>query len=320
MLACVSLNPLKRSDGSLFIALLALSFAAIFIKLSEQEISAISTVFNRLWISAILLGGWSWGEKLKAPTTTEHDTQKLHLEEFPQTREIVLLLLVGIIGTLSVLCWAWSLRNTSVANSTLMRNLSPLFTCILGWMFFQKQFNAQFIGSLCLAIFGALLIGIGDIQLGVEHFVGDGLGLLAAVFYALNLLILEMLRPRFSATRLLFWRCTIGAIALLPLMGLHQDTVFPRSPQGWLIVIALAILCQCLGQSILVHNLKYFSSSFLALVLLLEPALTAFLGWIIFSEALSPLNALGFLIVLAGIFLARSSQNTGPAGECLRNT
>ncbi|MDJ0901599.1 MAG: hypothetical protein QNJ55_22610 [Xenococcus sp. MO_188.B8] len=41
---------------ALFIATIAISFAAIFIKWSEIEISANATVFNRLWIATVVLG------------------------------------------------------------------------------------------------------------------------------------------------------------------------------------------------------------------------------------------------------------------------
>jgi len=298
---------------SLFLALIALSFAAILIKLCEQEMSAIGTVFNRLWMASILLGGWDWIAQM-GDRTPESDLPGLTLTTQPQTipnfREIALLFLVGIIGTASVLCWAWSLTQTSVANSTLMRNLSPLFTCILGGIFLQQQFEIRLIGGLFLGIFGASLIGMNDIQIGLEYLWGDGLGLLAALFYALNLSILEYLRPKFSAVKLLFWRCTIGAIALLPLIWLTQDSFFPHSWRGWATVFILASLCQCFGQCMLIHNLKYFSSTFIAIFLLLEPTLTAIFAWVIFGETLSGLNSLGFVIILSGIFLAKTSQSS----------
>ena len=36
---------------SLFLAILALSFAAIFIRLSEQELGPVATIFNRFWVA-----------------------------------------------------------------------------------------------------------------------------------------------------------------------------------------------------------------------------------------------------------------------------
>jgi drug/metabolite transporter (DMT)-like permease len=305
-------NSSKGAVASLLVALIALSFAAIFIKLSEEEMSAVSTVFSRLWISAILLAGWNSRDcivsRLGVNDTSNEEVKSL--KRFPEAIDILPLILVGIIGTASVLCWAWSLTQTSVANSTLMRNLSPLFTCILSWLFFQQQFDTRFISGMFLSLFGASLIGISDIQIGLEHLKGDALGLLAALFYSLNLLILEYLRPKFSAVTLLFWRCSIGTVVLLPIIWLTENSFFPQSSREWIIVFALAIICQCFGQSMLVHNLKYFSSSFIAIFLLIEPTLTAIFACWIFAETLSVFNSFGFIIVLIGIFLARNSQSS----------
>lgn len=127
---------------SLFIALIALSlsFAAIFIKLSEQEIGPIATIFNRLWIAAIVLGAWNWMNRYVMQSPSQD-----HENRLPKKMEVVLLILVGICGTASVVFWALSLTQTSVANSTLMRNLFPIFTCLQGWLFFQQKFNIKFL-------------------------------------------------------------------------------------------------------------------------------------------------------------------------------
>ena len=291
--------------SALLIALIALSFAAIFIKLSEQEISPIATMFNRLWIATIILGGLNW---LNYHIFSSEDHQNVNKN--PEPRELLLLILVGILGTASVICWAFSLTQTSVANSTLMRNLSPLFTCLQGWLFFQQRFKPEFILGILVALLGASIIGIGDVQIGIENLIGDAWGILAAIFYALNLLILEHLRSKFSAITLLCWRCAIGALIIFPYLWLTGDGFFPHSLQGWVIIIGLAVICQCFGQCVLVHQLNYFSSSFIAVVLLLEPTLTAILAHFIFGEALSVLNLLGFVIVLLGIFLAKNYQKS----------
>lgn len=45
---------------AVLIALILLSIPAVLTRLSEQEISPISAVFNRLWMAAIALGIWSY--------------------------------------------------------------------------------------------------------------------------------------------------------------------------------------------------------------------------------------------------------------------
>jgi drug/metabolite transporter (DMT)-like permease len=49
------------------------------------------------------------------------------------------------------------------------------------------------------------------------------------------------------------------------------------------------------------------SSGFVALFLLLEPVITAILAGVLFSETLSLFNWFAFSVVLAGIYLGKSS-------------
>jgi drug/metabolite transporter (DMT)-like permease len=78
---------------------------------------------------------------------------------------------------------------------------------------------------------------------------------------------------------------------------------------GWSAVIFLAIVCQVMGQGLLTYSLKQFSSGLVAVSMLTIPVLAAILAMLVFSEKLSLLNWLAFLVVLTGIYLAVSAQN-----------
>jgi drug/metabolite transporter (DMT)-like permease len=86
-----------------------------------------------------------------------------------------------------------------------------------------------------------------------------------------------------------------------------ETQFFPTSWQTWLAVISLGVLCQIIGQGLLIHNLKQFSSGFVTLLMLIEPLLTALFAWVIFAEKLSPLNWIAFFLILIGIYLAKLS-------------
>ena len=290
---------------TLSVALLAVSFAAIFIRFSEREISPNATVFNRLWIATVVFAVWNGVGAARRRMS----------EDLPEVRsgytlgDVILLTAVGIVSSTSLGFWAWSLTQTNVANSTVLRNLTPLFTTLGGWLLLGRRFDNRFLVGMTLALVGALAIGIDDLQTAEENLAGDIAALLSAMFYAANLLIAEHLRIKFPATTILMWRCFIGSILILPLVVFAGDRVFPYSWQGWLAVIALAVICQAFGQGLLIHSLGRLSSGFVALFLLLEPVITAILAWMLFSESLSLFNWLAFAVVLAGIYLAKSSGN-----------
>lgn len=92
--------PSKGSFLSLLIALIALSCAAIFIKLSEREIGPV----------AIVLRVWHW-----ISTSIIQSPEQKHDQRPPEKREVLLLVLVGIMGTASVVFWAvfWTMYFSS---------------------------------------------------------------------------------------------------------------------------------------------------------------------------------------------------------------
>ena len=289
---------------SLFLAILALSFAAIFIRLSERELGPVATIFNRFWVATVISGLGNLFKTLSERLSHDSPLQKQHYT----SSDLVLLLAMSVFFSSTLISWAWSLTQTTVANSNLLHNVTPLFTTVIGWLFLSRSFDGRFLIGMVVAISGSILIGLGDLQIGSDNFTGDSLAILSAVFSAANLLTVEKLRAKFSATTILLWCSFVGAVLTFPIVLLTEDVLFPSSWAGWLAIIAQALVCQVVGQSLQAYNLKGFSSGFVAVFLLVDPVITAILAWIIFSEELSPLNWLAFSVVLAGIYIAKPSQ------------
>lgn len=291
---------------SLFTALLAVSFAAIFIRFSEAEIGANATVFNRFLFFALAFG---LGRAIASAVRFFSSDKPTQNNEPLTMRQWVLLVAVGVISTTSLVLWALSLFHTSVANSVLLNNLTPLFVSIGGWLFLGHRFDRRFIIGLVIALAGAISIGLGDLSLEGDRLLGDTYALLSAVFLGTYFLLAEQLRDRFCATTILLWRCCIGSLLLIPIVWVTEGGVlFPSSPSGWLAAIGLGLICEGMGQRLLADSLNKLSSSFVCLFLLLEPIVSAILAWIIFAESVSLANWLSFAVVLGGIYLAKSSK------------
>lgn len=287
----------------LLIAITALAFSPIFTKLSEIEISPTATIFNRLWIATIIMGSWQlFQQPAESPTS-------MATEYLSEQKRKSLLILGSIFATVSSLLWAISFTQTSVASSTVLRSLTPLFISSGAWLILKQQFKSQFIVGMIISILGGTIIGWGDFRLGPENLIGDGIALLSAALHGANILTVGYLRDRGCETgTVLFWRCSCGALIMLPFICLADIQVFPLSVQGWSMVIALAVVCQTFGQGLLVFSLKRFSSSFVGIFTLLKPILTAFLAWLIFAEDLNLLSGLAVILILLGIYLAKSSD------------
>ena len=289
---------------TLCFALLCISFAPIFIRLSETELSANATVFNRLFIFFISFGSWQFLSRRLSPPQDQEDT--------PITvKQWWLLGSVGTVATISLVLWAISLQYTTVAKSMLLNNLTPIFTTLGSWIFLGKKFDSKFLLGMAIAVTGAITLGLEDLTgVGEGSFTGDIYAILSAVFLGTYFLIVEQLRSRFSGTTILLWRCATGSVILLLIMLFTSEQIFPTTEVAILAVIGLGIISEGLGQRLIAESMNVFSSSFVSIFLLLEPVISAVLAWFIFLESLSLTTWLGFAVVLTGIYLAQSSQSS----------
>lgn len=302
--------------GVLFVAVVALAFSPVFTKLSELEISPTATIFNRLWIAAIIVSCWrliKTPPELKQIRQVDFKVKNLdyYLNHQLDYKATGLLVLASLSATVSAIAWAISFTHTSVASSTLLRSLTPIFISFGAWLILKQQFDQRFLVGMVLSIVGGIMIGWDDLYLGSEHLFGDGIALLSAALHGANILIVGYLRDRGrSTTEVLLWRCGFGALIALPVVYFTHTQLFPTSTQGWLMVIALAVICQTFGQGLLVYSLKYFSSSFVGIFALLKPIITALLAWIIFAEHLNVTSGIAVVLILAGIYLAKPTVPT----------
>lgn len=293
-----------RAIAALVIAVLALSWIAIFFRFLEAEIGPFATAFHRVWLATILLGLWNGLQYLK----DQFDSDK-SVKPNPYTRLVLLqLLIAGMSFAGNQLLLAWSLSQTSVANTTVLTNMTPIWTVILGWLIWNQKFDNIFLIGMGVAIAGACAIGIEDWQLATGSLKGDGVAILASLLNSTYLLPIESLRSQLSAIAILSWICTISTLLILPIALITETQLFPHSWSGWIFVILLGLICQLLGVGLVSYCLKSLSSGLMAVGKLLIPIINAFLAWVLFAEVLSFWNYVAFSLVILGIYIAKSSE------------
>jgi drug/metabolite transporter (DMT)-like permease len=79
----------------------------------------------------------------------------------------------------------------------------------------------------------------------------------------------------------------------------------PQSATGWLVLAGLALIPHIAGQSLIAYGFAHLPAAFSSVSLLLQPVLAALYAWVLLGEAVGPVQILGGLVVLAGIYLAR---------------
>ena len=290
----------KIAIAAALAAAVLFGFIPILVRICASYLSPNATIFNRFWIVTAILGFWN---VLRLPNRQTN----LSVKNLPKFQELLVPLLGLVISFLSCqLSWTWSLTQTTVANSEVLHSLTPGFITLATWMLFGQKFGGRFLIGVTVAMVGAIAIGASDFSSSI-NLEGDGLALLSAIFWGGYIISAEQLCSWLNPAGILMWASGSVAILFFPLLLLAGDEILPHSGGAWLALITLAlntIACFCLVNYCLIR----LASGLVATILLLSPILTAVLGWVLFSEALSPLNLLGFVVILAGIYLAISDK------------
>lgn len=282
-----------RTERLALLALLAggvgIAFAPIFVRWSE--VGPCSTAFWRLALAAPWMGFWASRESGSRPSSR---------------REMARLVLPGLFFAADLGVWHWSIRFTTVANATLLANFAPVFVTLGGYLFLGRGFRRLFLVGMALALLGTVLLLGG--RRAPHGLLGDGLGLLTAVFYASYLLSVSRVREDHSTATVLAWSASAAAVALLPVCLATHEKFLASTPIGWLNLLGLAVISHIGGQGLIAYALRHLPASFSSVTLLVQPVGAMLLAWGFFGERMGPLQGLGAAVVVAGILLARAGS------------
>src|SRR5688572_17726939 len=221
-----------------------------------------------------------------------------------------LLLAAGVAFAGDLGFWHASVMLTSVANSTLLANLASIFVTLAAWMFLRQRPSRLFLVGLGAALVGVTLLVHTSLELSPSGMAGDALGVLTAMFYAGYLLAVKALRDRGETTlHLMAVTTSITALFLLPVALASGEQMLPVSAFGWWMLIGLALISHAAGQGLIAYALAHLPAAFSSVSLLAQPVMAALFAWALLSESLVPLQILGGLVVLAGIYLARRGSS-----------
>jgi drug/metabolite transporter (DMT)-like permease len=216
-------------------------------------------------------------------------------------------------------CWHYSLHLTSVANSTVLANLTPVLLTLVGWLVFKERPAAIFLAGLALAVAGAGAMGLSPNGggRGTNPPLGDTLAVITTVWYGLYFLAVRAARKTMGAMKVMLGSSLLGApIILVVALALHER-IWPGSLWGWVACLGLGVV-HVSGQGSIAWSLGRLPAALAAVVVLIQPVVAAGLSWLMFGEAIGPLQAVGGLMALAGVALAQAAPRAKPtpvAGE-----
>ncbi|AYC29927.1 DMT family transporter [Paenisporosarcina cavernae] len=273
---------------TIIIGVIAVSMSAIFVKLAAAD-SGI-TAFYRMFFSVVIMTPiflWKYINEVKKLTK----------------RDWSFSIIAGIFLAFHFILWFESLKYTSVASSTVLVTLQPLFAFAGTYFFFKEKLSIKTILSAMLAITGSIVISWGDFQVNEEALYGDMLALIACALVTAYLLFGQDVRRRLSLVTYTYVVYLVSTIVLLIYVLGMSESFGPYSLQTWCWFVLLAIVPNLLGHTMFNYSIKFVSTNAISMAILFEPVGAAILAYFIFMEYLTFTQVIGAVVVLIGIAL-----------------
>ena len=269
-----------------------LGSSAIFVRISD--LGPISTGFYRMLFALPLLAIWVKWEQ----------SQRLVSEVVPSENRGVVFL-AGFFFALDLAVWNWSIDYTTVVNSTLFNNTAVFFVPLISWFFFKEKPSLQFIMTVIIGFIGCLCLLGGKFSGAFTNFIGDFVALVSGVLVAAYLISIQQIRGGMSTGLLMFWTGLVSLFFLGLFAYMSGESFWPFTYKDALSFFGQAVLVHLIGQSLLAYSLGQIPAAYAALILFLAPVTAAILGWVIYAEALGPIEIIGMVLIMVSIMAVR---------------
>jgi drug/metabolite transporter (DMT)-like permease len=279
-----------KTNGALVTAIAAISFAAIFIRLAHAPATVIAAY--RMVFSTIVLLPF-----VCASRGTINELCAL------SPKQVLLLILSGMLLSLHFISWIASLSLTGVPSSVVLVTTTPLFVALYSVLVFKERVPAVFWSGLALAAVGGIIIGGGDFTADGVRWKGDLLAVTGALAAAGYFIVGSRMRRRLSLLAYVFPVYLSASLIILAVALVTRTALAGYRGMTYMYCFLLAVVCQIMGHTLFNWALRHVRATTVTFGILGEPVGATVLAFLILGEAPLAREVAGGLFILAGLFV-----------------
>ena len=218
-------------------------------------------------------------------------------QPLPRDRRLGVLALLGGGGYVAQgLFYFSALERISAGLTALLLYVFPALVVLLSAVLLRERPRPLAVGCVVLAMAGTALT-IGPVQGGQGSGVALGLG--AALVYAVYIVASSRVR---GVGALATAATVLSAAAVsTALLALLTRPALPQSADGWLALVAVALVCTVVAVTTFFGALALLGPSDTAVVSTVEPVVSVAVAGLVLGERLSPLQVAGGAVVLLAV-------------------
>ncbi|PST23162.1 EamA/RhaT family transporter [Rhizobium sp. JAB6] len=275
---------------AMILAALAMSISPSLVRLAD--VGPFASAFWRVFLALPVL--WIW---MRYGEAAEPDA--------PRSSFAIPTILAGIAFTGDLFFWHLSIMRTTIANATFFATMAPLWVVIFGWLLLRQRVGRATLLGLLVCLAGGTALVVQNLAFNPDRAVGDALAIITGAFFGLYFLAVGAARPGTNAARVTFELSVITSAILFVIAFFFEPRILPQSISGWSVLLALGLISHAGGQGLLSVALGRLPTVFSSLVIFLESIAAALFAWFLFGENVTLLQALGGIVIVAGIWIAR---------------
>jgi drug/metabolite transporter (DMT)-like permease len=276
--------------GAALVTVVVWASAFVGIRSAGHELSPGALALGRLLIGSMALGA----------------LVLIRREPLPARRDLPAIALCGVLwfGAYNVVLNEAE-RRVDAGTASMLVNVGPILIALLAGLVLAEGFPRGLFGGIAVAFAGVVVIALATSEQGVAAGWGSVLCVLAALAYAVAVVVQKPLLGRVSALQVTWLACTVGALACLPFAPTLTREVGDAntSALGW--VVYLGAVPTAIGFLTWAYALARTTAGRMGTTTYLVPPIAIVLGWAILAETPPSLAYVGGALCLAGVALAR---------------
>jgi drug/metabolite transporter (DMT)-like permease len=234
--------------------------------------------------------------------------------------------LAGVFLAADLILWSHTIAAIGAGLGTVVGNLEVLIISLLAWLVLGERPGRSLMLASPVMLAGLVLVGgLADVggshAYGTDPALGAGLGVGVAVLYAVYILMLRQATSAAGAGTAVaapLFEATAGGVVGSALLGLVLGDLRlgpPWPALGWIVLLALS--SQVIGWLLITVSMPRLAAGTIGALLLIQPAGSVALSYVILGERPSLLQLAGVALVLTGVVVAVTgrSPDTDPAPE-----
>ena len=279
---------MRRRQGALLIAFGGIIWGSNGVIANLVSIHPLVIVFFRVFLAVIALGFF---------LLIRQRTDLLKLNQKGRS-------LIGL-GLLLALTWSMlfaALQALPIGIAVLLNYLAPVLVAILAPIILKEQVTKQSVLGLSISLFGIILVsGITEGFL-IFNISGIGFGLIAAITYAMFIVLSKQVLKKVSCEALAFYTYLVAAIVLSP-VPLYFG--FTLEVSDLIFLLILGVVNTAFAVTLYFYGLNLVRAQDAAVLAYIEPVSAMMFGFIFLFQVFTPIAIIGgVMIISAGIIVS----------------